>query len=244
MGVESLVVNLSGGATNTTPAASTGGGPSTMSVLSQTATFISIPGITVVDAAGNAAGTGLLEYFSATKEARYTPPGGTVGPLTFIGSTGVYLVRGGGEFAGYLKLSVVFSLLPTVDYSRNVTITNNDALFLPPVDKATALAGATQYFLFYLTNTGAATITSAAIKLAQDTTGQDTLSIAIVPTKNTQEAQIDAPGHTYSAVGVSIPMGDLLAGDYWGFWVKRVVPTGLVDGVTANTFRIQVTSLT
>lgn len=245
MGIENLQVKLSGGATNTDPAASTGGVKSSTAVLSQTATFTAIAGITFVDAAGNTAGTGTLAYLAVAKTLTWTPPGGTIGPAVYINANGRYLVRGGTETSGYLVVDVVSASLPaSTDYSRTVTIANQAALFLPAVDKDTAFTGATDYHLFYLDNIGATTIKSVEVQVEVDTPGVDTLSLAVIATKNTTELLAAASGHSYSAVGVDVAMGDLLTTDYWGFWIKRVTPSGTVDGVTSNTFKIRVTSLT
>ena len=247
MGIENLQVKLSGGAANTDPSASTGGAESSTEVISQTATIVSaIPGVTAHSAAGNTAGSGTLAYSFTGKTVTWTPPGATLpGAAVSIGSTGRYLVRGSGVTNGYIIIdSVAASLSSSANYSTSVTIANSDAAFLPAVSKATALAGATEYFLYYLDNTSADTIKSVAIQVQTDTPGADTLSIAIVAAKNTQEIQADAAGHAYSAVGVDVSMGDMLTTDYWGFWIKRVIPAATVDGVTANTFKLRITALT
>jgi hypothetical protein len=162
-----------------------------------------------------------------------------------INANGTYLIRGSGTTNGYVIVTVVSASLSSVtNFSSAVTVTNQDALFLPPVDKNTALAGATQYYLYYLKNTGAATVKTTKIQLQTDTPGLDTLSIAIISAKNTTELQAAAAGHTYSGVGVDITIADLLTTEYWGFWIKRVIPAATVDGVTANTFKLRVTALT
>ena len=246
MGIADLELHLSGGAGNTDPAASTGGDKATLAVLSQTATLTAIPGVTVVDAAGNTVGSGTLAYaYTPLKTLTYTPPGGVAGAAVNIGTTGTYRIQGSGTDSGYVIVDVVSTSLSTgTAYSRTATIANQTALFLPAVDKDTAFAGATQYFLYYLDNTGATTIKSVQVQVQTDTPGLDTLSISSIATKNTTELQAAASGHTYSAVGVNVTLGDLLTTDWWGVWIKRVIPGGLTDGVTANSFRIKVTSLT
>lgn len=245
MGVETLKVKLSGGSANADPALSTGGAMSSTVVLSQVATFVPIAGITVVDAAGNAVGTGTLTYTAASKTLTWAPPGDIAGIAASIGANGTYLVRGANLTSGYLVVSVVSANLPaSTNYTRAVTITNQSALFLPAVSKDTAFAGATQYFLYYLDNTGISTIKSISVMIAADTPGLDTLSIAAIPTKNTIESAAAAAGHTYSLPGNNVAMGDLLAGDFWGFWIKREIPSGTINGVTSNTFKLQFTTLT
>lgn len=247
MGIENLQVKLSGGALNTDPASSTGGVKSSTAVLSQSATIAaSIPGITSIDAAGNAVGTGTLGYSFAGKTVSWIPPGETVpGAAVSIGTNGRYLVRGSGSLNGYVIIDVVSASLSSVtNYTSAVTVYNKSALFLPAVAKDTAYAGATEYFLYYLDNVSAGTIKNVSIRILTDTPGVDTLSISVISTKNTTELQAAASGHTYSAVGVDLAMGNLLTTDYWGFWIKRVTPALTVDGVTANTFKLRITALT
>jgi len=247
MGIESLTVNLSGGAANTDPAASTGGVRSSTAILFQSATVTSaIPGVTVTNAAGNALGTGTLAYSYVGKTITWTPPGNSVpGTAVTINANGTYLIRGAGVTNGYVIITVVSASLSSgTNYSTAVAIADQTALFLPAVAKDTAYTGATEYFLYYLNNVGATTIKAVNIQVQVDTPGLDTLSVAVIATKNTTELQAAASAHTYSAVGVDVAMGDLLTTDYWGFWIKRVTPALTVDGVTNNTFKLRVTALT
>lgn len=245
MGIESLEVKLSGGAANADPALSTGGAMSTTAVLSQTTTLNSISGVAVSDAAGNAVGTGSLSYTAAGKTLTWTPPGDTVGTPVYVGANGTYIIRGGNPTSGYLLVGVTSASLPaTTNYTRSVVVANRGALFLPAVTKDTALAGATEYYLYYLNNAGTMAVKSVSVQIETDTPGLDTLFIAAISAKNTTELLAAASGHTYSAVGADVAMGDLAASDYWGFWIKRVVPSGTVDGVTSNSFKLRFTTLT
>lgn len=246
MGIEKLEVRLSGGSGNTDPAASTGGIESTTAALSQSATSsTTIPGVTVYDAAGNTVGTGTLTYTFVDTSLKWTPPGGVIGVAVNVGTSGRYLIRGVNPTDGYVIVdSASASLSIAANFTASVTVANQTALLLPAVSKDTAFAGATEYFLYYLHNAGATTIKSASITLATDTTGVDTLSISKIATVNTTELQAAASGHTYSAVGVAVDLGDLAAGDYWGVWVKRVIPVGTSAGTASNPFKFTITSLT
>lgn len=244
MGLESLKITLSGGAANADPALSTGGVKSSVVVLSQTAATTAIPGIVFDDAAGNAVGSGTFGYIAATKLAYWVPPSGTVGPAVSVVSSGTYVVRGAGVDGGHVTITVTSGALSAIDHIQTVTIADQAALLLPAVSKDTAYAGATEYFLFYIANTGATTIKTVAPMISVDTNGLDTLSISAISAKNTAELQAAASGHTYSAVGVAVTMGDLLTTDYWGFWIKRVIPALTVDSVTANRFQLKITALT
>lgn len=247
MAIADFALRLSGGSGNTDPAASTGGAKSTLEVLSQLATLVSgISGVTIHNAAGNTVGTGTLAYDHVAKTLTWDPPGASgVGLPVPIPTNGQYLIRGPNPTDGYVIVSVVSaSLSNATDFSIQTTIANDIGLFMPPVSKDTAFAGATEYFLFYLENTGSTTVKSVSVRVQTDTPGLDTLSIAIISTKNTTELQAAASGHSYSVVGVAVAMGDLLTTDYWGFWIKRVTPAATVDGVTNNTFQILVKALT
>lgn len=247
MGAESLVVNLSGGAANADPTLSTGGVKSSVIVLSQAASLSgAIPGVTITDAAGNTPGVGTLSYLFASKTLSWKPFGAaTAGTAININANGTYLIRGPNTTDGYVIVTVVSaSLSITANYAPTATVTNQSTLFLPAVSKDTALAGATEYFLYYLTNSGATTIKAVQVQVQTDTPGADTLSVAVISAKNTTEAQGAAAGHTYSVIGVDVAMGDLLTTDYWGFWIRRVTPAATINGVVANTFRMRVTSLT
>lgn len=248
MGIESLTVNLSGGAANTDPTLSSGGAKSTTVVLSQSASIASaIPGITISNAAGNLPGSGTLAYTFNGRTITWTPPGDTLpGPAVTLGSNGTYLARGSsGINSGYVIITVVSaSLSSAMNYSSAAVIADQAALFLPVVAKDVAYAGATEYFLYYLSNTGATALAAAAIQVQVDTNGPDTLSIAVISAKNTTELLAAAAAHTYSPTGINVAMGNLSPADYWGFWIKRVTPALTVDSVAANTFKLRITALT
>jgi hypothetical protein len=247
MSISDLALRLSGGAGNTDPAASTGGAKSTLEVLFQLATLASgISGVTMHNAAGNTVGTGTLTYEHTGKTLTWKPPGAAIaGSPVSINANGQYLIRGANPTDGYVIVSVVSaSLSNATDFAIQTTIANDIGLFLPAVSKDTALAGATEYYLFYIDNPGATTVKSVSVQIQTDTPGLDTLSISIISAKNTTEILADASGHAYSAIGVELAMGDLLTTDYWGFWIKRVIPAATVDGVINNTFRCLIKALT
>jgi hypothetical protein len=247
MSIADFALRLSGGAGNTDPTLSTGGAKSTLEVLFQLATLTSgISGVTIHNASGNALGIGTLTYEHTGKTLSWKPPGATLaGVPVNINANGQYLIRGANPTDGYIIVSIVSaSLSSATDFAIQTTITNDIGLFLPSVSKDTALAGATEYFLFYLENAGATTVKSVSVQLQTDTPGLDTLSISIISAKNTTELLAAAAGHSYSAVGINLAMGDLLTTDYWGFWIKRVTPAATVDGVVNNTFQLLVTALT
>lgn len=250
MSIADLKIKLSGGAANADPALSLGGAKSSVVVLSQLATATTpINGITLTDAAGNTVGSGTLTYLFTGKTLQWTPPGGAIGLPISIGANGVYLIRGANTTDGYLIVTVVSaSLSSAVNSTTAVAITNRVDLLLPAVDKATAFAGATQYYCYYLQNDGATTIKSVKAQVLTDTPGLDTLSLGIVTTVNTlgtnDASATTGHGVAFNAVGVDAVLADLLTTEYWGVWIKRVIPAATVDAVVANTFKLRITSLT
>ena len=253
MGLESLKTKLSGGASNSDVSLSVGGVMSSTIVLSQSATLTAeIPGVVVTDAAGNTDGTGTLTYTALGKTLKWTEPGTAIpGTAVSIGSNGVYVIRGNGLTAGYVVVTVTSSQLSSVtSYAPSVTVATQNELMLPAVDKDTAYAGATEYYCYYLHNThGSESILGVQLRLATDTPGVDTLSVGRLTNKNANGtldgvADTGATWMTYQLAGVDLTLGDLLFGDRWGFWVKRVIPSLTVDGVSSNTFKLRVTALT
>lgn len=249
MGIELLKVKLSGGASNADVSLSIGGVKSSVAVLSQAVAPVTpISGITVADAAGNPLGNGTLKYYYQGKTASWTPPTGAEGVPVSIGANGTYLLRGANTTDGYVIVTVVSaSLSNAYNFTTLAAVTNQVGLFLPAVDKDTAFAGATQYYCYYLENAGASTIKSVQAQIQVDTPGVDTLSLGRITTINTQGTNDgDAnTGHgvTFNAVGVNAVLGDIPTTEYWGIWIKRVIPAATVDGVTANTFKLLITSL-
>jgi hypothetical protein len=253
MGIETLALKLSGGASNTNPLLSYGGVISSTAVLSQTVSgATSIPGVTLVDGAGNAVtATGTLAYTASSRTLAWLEPGATLyGAPVNVNANGTYLIRGNGSSAGYVLVTVVSASLSSVtNYSSTVTIANRLNLVFDDVDKTAAYAGQTDYRCIYIKNDGAAAVAAVAVTLDVDTPGVDTLSVgkvaAAVNTTETAPAdRFTAPSSvTFSGVGVAVAIGTIPSGQYWGFWIRRVVSAATVDGTVADTFRIKLTAL-
>jgi len=240
-----------------------GGTMAATQVLSQTLTPSgSIPGITLFDAAGNALGTGTLDYVGATRSIRYKAPGESAyGEAVSLTTTRKYVVRGTSASSGYVVIDVTYAGLSSVtDYNITVTIANQVQLFLPDITKEEAYTGfAGEYHGFYLynANTGTEGVKSLQVQVEVDTPGLDTLSVALdtnaasngtAPTGDmgTIVNKTTAPtiSGSWMPAGANTTAFDLQAGYRRGFWIRRVVPALTVDGTVANTFRLKLTSLT
>lgn len=243
MGIETLRVQFSGGASNADPVLSEGGVISSVDVKSQSVSMAALGGITIADAAGNPEGVGLLKFYPSTSTVTWTPPGSLVaGDPVSLPADGTYLVRGAGSTAGYVIITVVFlSLPPSGTWSMAATVATLPGGFLPAVDKDASYLGTTQYFLYYVKNTGAATIRGVTVTLPSYPTMPDVLSIALAAAVNTQEVQGDAAAKTYLPL---LTIGDLAAGDYYGLWVKRLVPFDTVTPITARSLSLTINALT
>ena len=250
---------LSGGAGNTDPNLSLGGVISTTRFDSQTATGVTIAGVTVDDAAENAVGSGTLAYTVAGQTLTWTPPGGAAGAAVPVGTNGTYMIRGGGVTAGYLRVTVAAASLPAGDVSNTVTIANRDNNLFDDVSKAQALAGDVNYRCVYLKNTHASdTATGVAVWINQDSLGADTISIGADPagigngtstgvaTTIVNEATAPA-GVTFSqplSEGAALALGNFTFGTGIAIWIKRDVPAGTLVATADDTSLFRFTFLT
>lgn len=250
-----LQLRLSGGASNTSQALALGGAMSTVAgglVLSQTASApTTITGVTIDDAAGNSVGTGTLTYTvsGAVKSLRWTPPGGTAGTAVDVAAGGTFAIQGGNN-GGYLKVTVAAGSLSGSSLTNTITIANQTNKMFDDVSKAESLAGDTEYRGFYVKNNhGTDTLVGVKLWIGTNTPGQDTIDIALDPaglngTAVTIVDESTAPaGVNFDAANPvdeasSLSIGDLAPGEYYPFWIKRVVPANTTEAKTDNSFRL------
>lgn len=250
-----LAIRLSGGASNTDPAAALGGVMSTVAggiVDSQTASApTTLTGVVIDDAAGNTLGDGTLAFNSTNTTLTWTPPSGFVGSAVDVSSNGTYAIQGASN-SGYVVVTVTASSLPGSDITNTITITANDNNLFDDVAKADALAGDTEYRCVYLENThGTDSVIATKVWIDTNTPGQDVIAIALDPagkngTATTIGDEDTAPaGVDFSAVNPideasALSMGDLAAGDQYPFWIRRTVPANTTTTTTGNTFRLAI----
>lgn len=248
-----LLINLSGGAANTDPAAALGGAMSTAAggrVLSQTASGLTITGVTIDDAMGNTVGSGSLFYDFSETALRWTPPGGTAGAAVNVGTNGEYALQGGND-GGVLLVTVVAASLPGADATNTIAIANQVNKIFDDVSKAESQAGDAEYRgLFFENDHSADAMIDAKFWIAANTPGQDVISIAIADEDKNLAIETIANESTApvgpdfdTANPVSYASGIALTtplefGDYEGFWLRRVVPAGVTAAQANNTFRL------
>jgi hypothetical protein len=232
-----------------------GGAITAAALLSQAATLsASLSGVTVADAADNALGSGTLRFDASEVAFYYTPPSGSEGSATVVSGTGEVIVRGAGNTAGYVRLSITFGSLPVSDQTRTVTVANDANELFDDVTKAEALAGSTEYRCFYLENEHATDgIDGAAIWIYIDAVGGDSVAIGLDPAgvgatgatianETTPPAGVTFSNPTTEAGALIIPA--MTAGQSIAIWVRRTVPavtsTAVADDYSWLRFRILV----
>jgi len=256
--VGDLQVRYSGGAANTDQMLSLGGAISTAPqgfVLSQETSVPNplIGGFTIVNAMGNPEGAGTVRWVPSTDSLYWRRFGGVSWVGVGISGDGRYTL---GDNNGYIVVDIVQASLPVSQVDTTVEVTNAANRTFDNVSPAQSLAGLVEYRCFYLRNTHAsATAFSTTMWIKNQPVGDDTLSIALHPGgKNSSAATIADEadsGNVLSAItwaapsaqGAGLVMGDLSAGDYYAFWMRRTVPPDTYNQVVQNTSALAFSAL-
>lgn len=147
-----LVLRYSGGSGNSNPLLSLGGVVSSAAgrfPLSQSFTASTIPGVSILHAAKNPDGTGQLNYYASTGRLEWVTPDADTYSVA-ISSSGSYAI--GDTIQGFIRVEVVYSSLPSVDASCNISVlTAEDSLFTRP-SLAELNTGVVEYRSLYLHN--------------------------------------------------------------------------------------------
>lgn len=255
MGIETLKIYLSNkddtvGSTDAT--LSYGGILTTTEVTSQTISpAVNEHGVEVKHGHGNATSSaGTLVYTAATQSLKWLAPGeayyGPEVPVYNGGAGASYAIRGINPTSGYLVVDITpGSLSGSNNYTWNLTSSTDSVKIFDDVTKDEAYVGQTDYRCLYIKNTSASTARSIVLYLDVDTPGVDTLAVrGPAASVNTAETQsITGPGGTFYAASAPVSIGDIPAGQYWGFWIRRTVAALTTDGVAANTFTIRLAAL-
>lgn len=243
-------VVYSGGAANTSQAASLGGARSTAAankVLSQSATAPStVTGVVILDAMGNPEGVGTLQWDNATSSLKWKPYGGVTFNGVVITASGTYMI---GSSSGYLYVQVTLASLPASSVSDSITIANLANKAFDNISATESLSGDTEYRCFYVVNTHSTdTAYDVRVWIKNQPVGSDTLAIAL--DTNGKNADARGPladeadsgnalsGMTFSApssYSTALPFGNLAPGEYYAFWVKRSVPANTTTQVLNDT---------
>lgn len=239
---------LSGGGSNTSPAASLGGAISSSRILNQTASRVTslITGVTINDAFGNPLGTGTLTFSASTKTITWTPPTSSIGTAVDISVSGSYSIQGANN-GGVLAITVVASSLPGSNISDSVIITALPNALWADVSKQQSNSGVVQYRCEYIKNTHSAdTMVDFKVWIAANATGQDSVAIGLDPagiagTAVTIANETTAPvGVVFSAPSAAAPLtvGDLDFGEYIAVWIRRTVPAGVTVATPADGYQL------
>lgn len=237
-----IALYLSGGAANSAPSLSLGGGVSTRMVKGMVPLYdVVVPGVIVEDATPeNNEGEATIAI--AGDVAVYTPPDGLAGaPVTVLPgqrkllfgadpTKGIRLYRPAGyDFSGVAKFNLVDTL--------------NGVLSMSNITDAQRIAGATHHRAFFVK----ALASSNAVKLWVSTSGQCSYSLAVeVPVDGEIQiiANSVAPPSGVSWVdavseGTCLSLGNLTTDQMKGVWIRRVFPP---DGVMSpkETMRLHV----
>lgn len=247
-----LEYRLSGGASNSDPAASLGGAMSSERLVGFTVTGVTnVTGVTVLDAIGNTGGNdGVLDFTASGTLLTWQGPGAT-GPGTAVnvGTDGRYTLTD--DIGTSLLIEVVATSLPGTDQTDSaVTVTPVANGLFDDVSNTESLAGDIEYRCFYITNTHPTdSFLNTTVFIGQDTDGDDSLEIGlddngINGTAVTIVGEGTAPADVvFTAAGQADPaltVGELAAGDYLAVWQKRTVPEANTAAYPNNTSIITV----
>lgn len=234
-----LPYRLSGGATNTDPNAALGGAMSTVTggrFFGQSATApITISGVDIEDAEGNAEGVGTLTFVRADDTLAWTAPGNFIGTAIDVNGGGLFTLRSADETM-YITVDVNWGVLDleATDLADSITIAYLDTELFDHVDKDDSLVGDTEYRCFYLENAHATdNANDIIVWIHADTNGADTLAIGLDPAgingvATTIVDEDTAPAGVVftapSSEGAGLTIGDLTPGDFQAIWIRRIVP--------------------
>lgn len=253
-----LLVVYSGGAANEDQAASLGGAISTAAskkVKSQSTTALSlVTGVTILDAMGNAEGAGILRYDYSSNALLWKPYGGVTFDGVGIPADGIYTL---GTTGGYVIVDVVKNSLPGSTQQDSVTVANIQNATFDNISAQESLVGDTEYRCFYVLNSDSTqTAYDVRIWIKTQPVGDDELFLALDP--NGKNAQARGPlanegDSTNVLAGMAftqpatqptgLVMGDLAPGQYYAFWVKRVIPSNTTNQVLKDTSAIGISTL-
>lgn len=140
-----------------------------------------------------------------------------------------------GSDASFLVVTVTAASLPGSDQNDVITIANIANEIFDDVAKAESAAGDVEFRGLYIQNDhGVDTATDVRIWLKQDSTGPDTIALAIADeaVNVTMEGPLANEGVVPATVTFSAPttqgtglvLGTLGASQFRGFWIRRTVP--------------------
>ncbi len=242
-----------GGGSNSDLTVDIGGDISSVRVLNQSTTGLSlVTGVTADDASGNAVGAGTLSFTASGTTATWAPPGGSAGTAVNIGANGRYCLQGAGTGAGCLFITVTAASLPSGNVSDTITVANRLNTMFADVTKAQALSGLTVYHCFAVKNCHATdSMVNVLEWIAANTPGQDNITIGLDPlaagdgattsptavaNENTAPSNVTFVNPTSISDANALAVGTLTAGQVRFIWFKLLVPPNVSAAQAVNTF--------
>lgn len=225
-----------------------GGAIGTTRILSQTPSGITtLTGVTIDDAMKNILGNGSLTFNFSNTTLTWTPPSGSVGDAVDISADGTYAIQGASN-GGVLIVTIVTANLPGANTTNAIAISALPNDYFDDVTKDESDVGMTDYRLIYIKNDSVDTKKEVKIWIGSNTTGEDAVSIGLDPAGVdaagaiiANETTAPSPTVTFTAPSISddaLSIGTLTSGQYYGIWVKRLVPSGVTTEVLDDTFSL------
>lgn len=224
-----------------------GGAVGASQILSQVGTGLTtLTGATIVDAAGNNTGAGSLIFNSSGTTLTWTPPGGSAGPAVDVSADGTYAIQGANA-GGVLIIGIVAANLPGSNTSNSIEISGLANQIFDDISKDESDVGMTDYRLIYIKNDSVDAKKAVKVWIGSNATGEDSVSIGLDPAGVSAAGaiiadELTAPsGVTFSAPSTdasALTIGTLVSADYYGIWIKRLVPPEVTTAVPEDTFSL------
>lgn len=245
-----LEYRLSGGAANTSAAASLGGAISTQTtglIVGRTTSGLStVTGVVILDAPNSAIGNGTLAYTASGTTATWAGNGASAGTPVNIGSTGRYILQDSN--GGRLHISVTSGSLAVGNASDTITVAAKANGLFDNVSNAEALAGDTEYRCFYVKNAHSAdSLYDVKLYIGSNTSGDDAIQLGLdlagvgdgattglADTVGDENTAPD-PAVTFTTaadLGNALSIGVLAAGECHAVWQKRIVSASTTNATT------------
>ena len=253
MDIADIELRLSGGASNTDPAASLGGIISSETVKSQGLSG-TMAGVTLVDGSGNTAGNGTLTFTyngGTGRTLQWTPPGGSIGAAVVVDTDARYTLPGADD-SQYIVVETVHTSLPGSDDSQTIAVTDLTNEIYDDIDKTESYDGRIEFRCLYLINNGDDTAVDPRLYVASGPSGADSLTLGMDPaglngTPSAVPAETTAPaGVTFAAAtdtATALAFGNLDPGEFYPFWLKRTVPAETQSGTASDVTQLAIVAV-
>lgn len=254
--IGNIHIRLSGGASNANPQLSLGGVRSTAMVTSQTVADPSqVTGVTIKAAHNNPEGAGTLKFTLTGNTLSWRPPSSAVDYSSTVSGDGEYIL--GDPAAGFIVVDVVASSLPAGSRTDTLGVNPTFGALFDTVQPAESLAGKTEYRCTYIYNNGDTVAYNARVWISSQTTGQDSVQIALDPAGvgngtstgvaiviADEEDTTDQLGAvTFSApasISAALTIGDIAPASCAAIWEKRIVPANVTQQDLDNNYQLSI----